>query len=110
MMNNIDEKSVTVIVRDSVKKSCSKKYEEWLKSVHEKLTTFKGFLGLEVIPPDFSLAAEQLEYHIIFRFDQYENLLHWEQSNFLKKRLEEASEFLHSRANIQYLEGTVYKS
>jgi len=105
MMNQIDQKSVTAIVNDQVKKSYLKEYEEWLKSVHERLATFQGFLGLEVSLPKFPLDKEYLDYHIIFRFDQFDNLLKWEQSDFLKDRLELVSEFIHSKTNVQYLQG-----
>ena len=107
-MNTVQDKSVTVIVRDQVRKSRLKDYEEWLKVVHEKLTSFRGFSGLEIVPPNENTATDQkenLEYHIIFRFDNYDNLQLWEKSNFLADQLNEASDFPHSQAHIQYVEG-----
>lgn len=101
----MNDKSLTAIVKDQVKQSHLADYKKWLRTVHEKLASFKGFLGLEVVPPDTNSRQEKVIYHIIFRFDNYENLQKWEQSAFLAQRLNEASPFLHSSAHIQYIEG-----
>lgn len=104
-MQKQTDTSVTVIVRDQVKKTHLPAYESWLEEVHERLISSEGFLGLGVIPPEMDSQQNGWEYCTVFRFDTYVNLRKWQDSDFLEKRMGEASEYVHSETDIQYLEG-----
>ena len=100
------DKTVTVIVQNLVKTEYLDRYENWRNGVNHELASFKGFMGLEVIPPSGGKShGKTLEYHIIFRFDNYPNLQKWQESDCLELKLKEASEFLDSKFNIQYVDG-----
>ena len=45
------DKTVTVIVQNLVKTEYLDRYENWRYEVNHELTSFKGFMGLEVIRP-----------------------------------------------------------
>lgn len=98
-------KQITTIVRDYVKSTSKNDYLEWMTHVNEELATYRGFLGLEVVPPKEVEKSQILEYHIIFRFNTFEDLKNWQQSDFLNKRLKEVSQYLHSTADIQHIDG-----
>ena len=69
------DKTVTVIVQNLVKTDYLNRYENWRNGVNQELASCKGFMGLEVIPPSKGKSySNTLEYHIIFRFDNYTNL------------------------------------
>jgi hypothetical protein len=105
MIPNSD-KTVTVIVQNLVKTEYLDRYENWRNEVNHELTSFKGFMGLEVIRPSKgNNHSNTWEYHIIFRFDNYPNLQKWQESDYLELKLKEASEFLDSVFNIQYVDG-----
>ncbi len=100
------DKTVTVIVQNLVKTEHLDRYKNWRNEVNHELASFKGFMGLEVIPPSKGKNHNNiLEYHIIFRFDNHPNLKKWQESDYLKLRLKEASEFLDSAVNVQYVDG-----
>ena len=101
-MNN--DKSVTVIVCDKVKAAYEADYKNWLKNVSEKSRLFKGFIELEIIQPE-NRTVNVLEYHIIYRFDSYQNLRNWEKSKFLLENIVVAKEFFDTETKVQYLEG-----
>ena len=100
------DKTVTVIVQNLVKTEYLNRYENWRNGVNQELASCKGFMGLEVITPSKGKSySNTLEYHIIFRFDNYANLQKWQEFDFLELKLKEASEFLDSAFNIQFVEG-----
>ena len=100
------DKTVTVIVQNLVKKEYLDLYENWRTGVNHELASCKGFMGLEVITPSKGKSQNNvLEYQIIFRFDNYANLQKWQESDYLELKLKEASEFLDSAFNIQYVVG-----
>jgi antibiotic biosynthesis monooxygenase (ABM) superfamily enzyme len=100
------DKTVTVILQNLIKRGDVPRYENWRIEINHELASYKGFLGLEVIPPPKeTISNNTLKYHIIFRFDDYANLEKWQESDYLKLKLAEASEFLDSVFNIQFIEG-----
>jgi len=68
---------VTVIVTRKAKKGKIREFEEWMDGVTHAATKFEGHMGVNIIRPS---AISNPEYVIIFRFNTYENLARWENS------------------------------
>ncbi len=98
------DKSVTVIVCDKVKAKYDADYKNWLENVSEKSKAFEGFIELEIMEPE-DHTGSVLEYHIIYRFDNYQHLRSWEKSKFLLENLVVAKKFFDTDTRVQYLEG-----
>jgi antibiotic biosynthesis monooxygenase (ABM) superfamily enzyme len=77
---------VTVIVTRKAKKGKIREFEEWMDGVTHEAMKFEGHMGVNIIRPS---AMSNPEYVIIFRFNTYENLARWEnseiRSEWLKK-------------------------
>ncbi len=71
----MDDKSVTVVVSRRVVAGREQDYRDWVDAVSKASARFKGHLGATLR----ERAAGQ-EFHLIFRFDEVENLRAWERS------------------------------
>jgi antibiotic biosynthesis monooxygenase (ABM) superfamily enzyme len=78
VLSNLDEGPVTVIVRHKVRKGQEQAFEAWMTGMAHAELKFPGHLGLNVIRPTH---ADNPEYVVIIRFDTYENLRKWEESD-----------------------------
>jgi uncharacterized protein len=66
---------VTVIVKRIAKKNKIKEFEEWLSGISRDVSRQNGSMGIDIIRPTDK--ESKPEYVIIFRFDNYENLMEW---------------------------------
>jgi antibiotic biosynthesis monooxygenase (ABM) superfamily enzyme len=66
---------VTVIVKRIAKKNKIKEFEEWLSGISREVSRQNGSMGIDIIRPTDK--ESKPEYVIIFRFDNYENLMEW---------------------------------
>lgn len=73
-----DNGPVTVIVTRKAKKERIKEFEEWMDGVVHEAMKFEGHMGVNIIRP--SDPSVNPEYVIIFRFNSYDNLAKWENS------------------------------
>jgi antibiotic biosynthesis monooxygenase (ABM) superfamily enzyme len=73
-----DNGPVTVIVTRKAKKERIKEFEEWMDGVVHEAMKFEGHMGVNIIRP--SDPSTNPEYVIIFRFNSYDNLAKWENS------------------------------
>jgi uncharacterized protein len=96
---------VTVIITHRAKKGLENKFRSWLKNINAEAMKFSGFMGVQVIEP---FSKINLEYVIIVRFDSYQNLRHWNDSNIRKKYLDEITHLTSSEAKHEYLGGLEY--
>jgi uncharacterized protein len=69
--NNNYSKPVTVIVKRIAKKDKIKEFEEWLLGISKEVSRQEGSMGIDIIRP---IDKSKLEYVVIFRFNNYENL------------------------------------
>jgi uncharacterized protein len=76
---------VTVVVRHRVKPGHEAEFEEWLRGITTDMSHFDGQQGYNVVRPGDSGRSEYL---IFFRFDTFENLSRWENSNVRQAWLE----------------------
>jgi uncharacterized protein len=68
---------VTVVVTRIAKRDKIREFEEWMDGIIHEAMRFEGHMGVDVIrPSDLS----NPEYIIIFRFNTFENLARWENS------------------------------
>jgi antibiotic biosynthesis monooxygenase (ABM) superfamily enzyme len=80
---------VTVIVTRIAKKDRIREFEEWMDGIIHKAMKFEGHMGVNVIrPSDLS----NPEYVIIFRFNTFENLAKWENSEVRREWLAKSKE------------------
>ena len=81
---------VTFIVTHEVKSGKESEYETWLHEIGEQAKLFEGHLGTNVIKP----VSTKDKYTIIIRFDRYENLEKWVQSDIRKMEITKISHIL----------------
>jgi len=80
---------VTVVVTRIAKRDKIREFEEWMDSIIHEAMKFEGHMGVNVIrPSDLS----NPEYVIIFRFNTFENLAKWENSEVRREWLAKSKE------------------
>lgn len=88
-VKSADDGPVTVIVTRKAKKGKTKDFEEWMDGIIHEAMKFEGHMGVNVIRPS---DPSNPEYVIIFRFDTYENLRKWENSEIRKEWLKKSKD------------------
>ena len=81
-INDDEEKAnsngpVTVNVKIKAKKGRIDEFEEWMHNIIHESMRFEGHMGVNIIRPS---DASNPEYIVILRFDTYQNLAKWENS------------------------------
>jgi antibiotic biosynthesis monooxygenase (ABM) superfamily enzyme len=94
---------VTVIVKRIVKKNKIKEFEEWLSGISREVSRQNGSMGIDIIRPTDK--ESKPEYVIIFRFDNYGNLMKWENSSIRNEWLKKGRELVQSDPDVQKLMG-----
>jgi antibiotic biosynthesis monooxygenase (ABM) superfamily enzyme len=80
---------VTVVVTRFAKRNKIREFEEWMDGIIHEAMKFEGHMGVNVIrPSDLS----NPEYVIIFRFNTFENLARWENSEARREWLAKSKE------------------
>jgi antibiotic biosynthesis monooxygenase (ABM) superfamily enzyme len=80
---------VTVVVTRIAKRDKIREFEEWMDGIIHEAMRFEGHMGVNVIrPSDIS----NPEYVIIFRFNTFENLARWENSEARREWLAKSKE------------------
>ena len=94
---------VTVIVKRIAKKDKIQEFEEWLSGISKEVARQEGFMGTDIIRP--SSNASKLEYVIIFRFDNYDNLSKWEKSSIRNEMLQNGRKLVEADPDVQKFTG-----
>jgi antibiotic biosynthesis monooxygenase (ABM) superfamily enzyme len=94
---------VTVIVKRISKKDKIKEFEEWLSGISKEVSRQEGFMGTDIIRPASN--SSKLEYVIIFRFDNYDNLTKWEESSIRNEMLQKGRKLVEADPHVQKLTG-----
>lgn len=94
---------VTTIVRVRPKKGFEKQTLDWFHSISENASHFKGHLGSEIFETINEI--QQKELVNLFRFDNYENLMIWENSDERKKQMESSKNLFEQVQKKQHLTG-----
>ncbi|MFB5599870.1 MAG: antibiotic biosynthesis monooxygenase [Nitrososphaeraceae archaeon] len=101
--SNRQSDPVTVIVKRIAKKDKIQEFEEWLSRISKEVARQEGFMGTDIIRP--ASDASKLEYVIIFRFDNYDNLSKWERSSIRNEMLQKGQKLLETDPDIQKFTG-----
>ena len=80
---------VTVIVTRKARIGKIGEFEEWMDGIIHEAMKFEGHMGANIIRPS---APSNPEYVVIFRFNTYENLTKWENSEIRKEWLSKSKE------------------
>ena len=102
--NNEDSKPVTVIVKRIAKKDKIKEFEEWLSGISKEVSRQEGNMGIDIIRPTNNNKSK-LEYVVIFRFNNYNNLAKWEKSPIRNEWLQKGRKLIDAHPDVQKLTG-----
>lgn len=80
---------VTTIVTWKIQEGREKQFETWRHEIEAAATKFPGHLGVNLIVPNNG----SREYTVIFRFDTYEHLRTWQESDIRLDLLKKAEQF-----------------
>ncbi|MFE4764385.1 antibiotic biosynthesis monooxygenase [Bacillus mycoides] len=80
---------VTTIVTWEIQEGREKQFETWRHEIEAAATKFPGHLGVNLIVPNNG----SREYTVIFRFDTYEHLRAWQESDIRQDLLKKAEQF-----------------
>lgn len=78
---------LTVVATWNIKPEKTAEFETWHKKLSAEATRFPGHLGVSVLRPS------ETQFMVIFRFDTYEHLLAWQNSNERNRMFAEAGAF-----------------
>jgi antibiotic biosynthesis monooxygenase (ABM) superfamily enzyme len=93
-----EEGPVTLVVTRRAKAGKTEEFERWLDGIILEAMKFEGHLGVNIIrPPNISSP----EYIIILRFNNFENLAKWENSEIRKKWIERGKDVLDGKAKVE---------
>ncbi|KMN43793.1 antibiotic biosynthesis monooxygenase [Bacillus sp. LK2] len=81
--------SVTTIVTWEIQEGREEQFEAWRHEIEAVATKFPGHLGVNLIVPNNG----SREYTVVFRFDTYEHLRAWQESDIRRDLLKEAERF-----------------
>jgi uncharacterized protein len=90
---------VTIIVNRKARKGKIDEFEEWMDGIIHESVKFEGHMGVNVIRPIDPLSNP--EYVIIFRFNTYENLTKWENSEIRKEWLRKSADVTEGEPVVQ---------
>lgn len=95
---------LTVIVTWRIRQGCEREFEAWRLEISAAALEFPGHMGINVILP----GGYQREYVVIFRFDTYEHLRAWQDSDIRRKLLKKAEPFRESEPSYRLQYGLEY--
>jgi antibiotic biosynthesis monooxygenase (ABM) superfamily enzyme len=93
-----------VVVTWRVREGCEPEFEAWRREISAAALTFPGHLGLVVNPPGAHLG----EYVVVFRFDTYQHLRDWMESDIRRELLKKAATFRASEPSYHIETGLEY--
>jgi antibiotic biosynthesis monooxygenase (ABM) superfamily enzyme len=98
------DESVTIVVRRRAKPGKEKEFEAWVEGITNAAAQFEGYLGTSVIKP----AVPGQEYVTIFRFDTYDHLRAWHDSDIRAEWVVQQSKLIEGEATFHKISGMHY--
>lgn len=95
---------LTTVVTWRVRQGSEREFEAWRHEISAAALEFPGHMGINVITPGDS----QREYVVIFRFDTYEHLRAWQESDLRRELLKKAEPFRESEPSYRLESGLEY--
>ncbi|MBC1213478.1 antibiotic biosynthesis monooxygenase [Trichormus variabilis ARAD] len=104
LASNTSEESypVTAVISHVVKSGREQGYEAWFHGIAADARKFKGHLGVSTIRPQ---DHTHLEYVVILRFDCYDNLKTWLESDIRREWIERLQPLIEKPETVQTLTG-----
>ncbi len=99
---NEHEDPITIMFVDKVKPEKIKHYENWLNGIHGDMKIAVGFMDVTVIRPG---DASSTEYTVLIKFDNYQNLAVWRESDAEQMWLSKHSDLVQETASMQQTSG-----
>jgi len=105
-MENLSNETgpLTVVVTWRVRKGREKEFEAWRHEIASAALKFPGHMGVNVILP----SGAEPEYVVIFRFDTYEHLRAWQESDIRRELLRKAEPFRETPPSYRLESGLEY--
>jgi antibiotic biosynthesis monooxygenase (ABM) superfamily enzyme len=95
---------LTVVVTWRVRRGRESEFEAWRHEISAAASLFPGHMGIDVILP----GATQGEYVVVFRFDTYQHLRAWQESDIHRELLNKAEPFRESEPSYRMESGLEY--
>jgi len=95
---------LTVVVTWRVRQGCEPEFEAWRREISAAALRFPGHMGINVIRP----GATRGEYVVVFRFDTYQHLRAWQESNIRRDLLKKAEPFREREPSYRLESGLEY--
>jgi antibiotic biosynthesis monooxygenase (ABM) superfamily enzyme len=90
-----------MVVTWRVRRGCEGEFEAWRQEISAAALAFPGHMGIDVLRP----GATPGEYVVIFRFDTYEHLRAWQESEIRRELLKKAEPFRQSEPSYRLESG-----
>jgi antibiotic biosynthesis monooxygenase (ABM) superfamily enzyme len=97
-----EKQQVTAVISHIVRPEREQGYEEWFRGIAADARTFKGHLGVSAIRPRDHAHPE---YVVILKFDRYDNLKTWLESDVRRAWIERLQPLIEKPEAIQTLTG-----
>jgi len=97
-----EDLQVTAIISHVVRSGREQGYEEWFHGIATDARKFKGHLGVNVIRPRDHAHPE---YVVILKFDRYDNLKQWLESETRRQWIERLQPLIEKPEAVQTLTG-----
>lgn len=95
---------LTVVVTWRVRQGCEPEFEAWRREISAAALRFPGHMGIDVILP----GTTRGEYVVVFRFDTYQHLRAWQESDIRRDLLNKAEPFRESEPSYRLESGLEY--
>ena len=95
---------LTVVVTWRIRKGREKEFEAWRHEIASAAHQFPGHMGVNVILP----GSTEREYVVIFRFDTYDHLRAWQDSDIRRELLKKAEPFRETPPSYRLESGLEY--
>lgn len=96
---------VTVVITHKAKQGCAEEFKGWVKGINKEAKQYQGYMGVQVIEPP---STSDREFVIIVRFDSYEHLKIWNDSDIRKHYLKELHNLTEDESKYEYQSGLEY--
>ena len=97
-----EDPQVTAIISHVVRSGREQGYEEWFHGIATDARKFTGHLGVSAIRPR---DHDHPEYVVILKFDRYDNLKQWLESDTRRQWLERLQPLIEKPESVQTLTG-----
>jgi len=96
---------VTVVITHKAKRGCEEQFKAWLKGINQEASQYQGYMGVQIIEPP---STSDREYVIIVRFDSYEHLKIWNDSDIREQYLADLRSLTEDESKYEYQSGLEY--